>query len=262
FPRSPSAQHHTPALLAKARLPYHQEDTAQPVLGVCGRPEVTVVGRSRILKGTIAPARSFPWQALILSRGRGGGAVVGDRWILTAAGNLVSDAKLISNEKVKASENFDHDIALIKLKRRYTFNSNVMPLCLPPENAIYNAGTPGLVSGFGITENYTISSQLRYIQLPVVDQEKCQRFIDKERVHSKDVSVFTDNMFCAGFPEGGADSCQGDSGGAFVLKNGGQFWAAGIISWGISCGEEGKYGVYTRVDKYTDWVKKTIEENS
>ncbi|XP_028837038.1 complement component 1, r subcomponent [Denticeps clupeoides] len=280
---------------AERRWRESENDNIFPTcLPVCGRPEVTVVGRSRILKGTIAPARSFPWQALLLSPGRGGGAVVGDRWILTAAHNLVSDAKLISNEKVKVyagdidlqnmielphfeveslhvhpsynnprdTENFDHDIALIKLKRRYTFNSNVMPLCLPPENAIYNAGIPGLVSGFGITENHTISSQLRYIQLPVVDQEKCQRFIDKERVHSKDVSVFTDNMFCAGFPEGGADSCQGDSGGAFVLKNGGQFWAAGIVSWGISCGEEGKYGVYTRVDKYTDWVQKTIEENS
>ncbi|PWS22483.1 hypothetical protein DKP78_18150, partial [Enterococcus faecium] len=66
---------------------------------------------------------------------------------------------------------------------------------------------------------------------------------------------------CAGFPEGRKDTCQGDSGGAYVLKDDGRYWAAGIVSWGINCGQAGTYGVYTRVAQYLDWITRTMETN-
>lgn len=91
----------------------------------------------------------------------------------------------------------------------------------------------------------------------MVEQETCQDSIKK----AKTTVNFSENMFCAGFPEGKKDSCQGDSGGPFSLRKGDRFWAAGIISWGIGCGEAGKYGVYTRVGNYLDWIQKTMQEN-
>lgn len=76
-----------------------------------------------------------------------------------------------------------------------------------------------------------------------------------------DLPDLTDNMFCAGIPEGKKDSCQGDSGSAFTLTDDGQFWAAGVVSWGAKCGQKGTYGVYTRVTNYVDWINKVMQEN-
>ena len=75
------------------------------------------------------------------------------------------------------------------------------------------------------------------------------------------IPELTENMFCAGMTEGTKDTCGGDSGGAFTLKRGGVYWAAGIVSWGINCGTKGVFGVYTRVGNYVDWIKKTMADN-
>lgn len=106
-----------------------------------------------------------------------------------------------------------------------------------------------------------VSKKLKYIPTVLVEQLTCKSFIDNEKIKSSSIPDLTDNMFCAGGKISGQDSCQGDSGGALTLQiPHGPHWAAGIVSWGISCGMEGTYGVYTRVDKYIDWIKKTMEE--
>lgn len=118
-----------------------------------------------------------------------------------------------------------------------------------------------MVSGFGVTENQTLLPDLQYVKLPLVDQRTCEDFGSRTRLKFPDraISNITENMFCAGFQEGGMDSCQGDSGGAFAFEQGGRFWAAGIVSWGVECGEPGYYGVYTRISKYTDWIHRIID---
>lgn len=106
-----------------------------------------------------------------------------------------------------------------------------------------------------------LTNKLKYVYLPVVDQEKCRASVDTERRKSPKTPVLTDNMFCAGFPEGGRDSCQGDSGSPFSISDNKRFWAAGIVSWGIECGRQGTYGVYTSVTNYLGWINKTMHEN-
>lgn len=65
-------------------------------------------------------------------------------------------------------------------------------------------------------------------------------------------------MFCAGYYEGGKDTCLGDSGGAFVIFDEmSQHWVAqGLVSWGgpEECGSKQVYGVYTKVSNYVDWL--------
>lgn len=122
-----------------------------------------------------------------------------------------------------------------------------------------------MVSGFGIKEDDIIANKLRYILLPVVDGDECRDSVNRAKaaMPTETIPVLTDNMFCAGLPEGGKDSCSGDSGGAYVLMDGStkRFWAAGIVSWGVGCGQTGRYGVYTRVAKYISWINKTMEDN-
>ncbi|XP_054477310.1 uncharacterized protein LOC129109306 [Anoplopoma fimbria] len=259
---------------------------------VCGQPTKLISAYQRIIGGHEAPEDTIPWQVLLSIDGaRGGGMVVGDRWIMTAAHNVVHDGNQVSKETVRifmgltdantplASPvsaasihshpqydnpndlDFNHDIALIKMQDSVTFNSSIMPICLPAEGATYITGTMGLVSGFGITEKQILTNKMKYVQLPVVAQETCSDSITMLKKKSNNIPSLTNNMLCAGVPEGGRDSCHGDSGGPYAIRDDGRFWAAGIVSWGVDCGKQGTYGVYTRVTNYVDWINKTMQEN-
>uniref|UniRef100_W5MLB6 complement subcomponent C1r n=1 Tax=Lepisosteus oculatus TaxID=7918 RepID=W5MLB6_LEPOC len=266
---------------------------------VCGKPSASPSLTQRILGGQDAEEGAFPWQVFLNTfYGRAGAALIADRWILTAAHNVHSkkhslqsletiveslevyvgdnDVENILKNKLsveavfphpgfsQSSTSFDNDLALIKLKEPVTVNRHIMPLCLPPEGTPYSPGSVGYVSGWGVTEEDTISNRLKFIRLPVVEQEKCRSSIESQRGRQRDIPTLTENMFCAGLPEGGKDTCQGDSGGAFTLQKGGSggaFYAAGIVSWGIKCGEKGTYGVYTKVGNYLSWIKETMEKN-
>lgn len=120
------------------------------------------------------------------------------------------------------------------------------------------------MSGFGVrieNNRRILTNQLKYVYLPVVDQQTCRDSISLARRRHNNIPDLTNNMFCAGLPEGGKDSCQGDSGGPFTLTKDGRQWAAGIVSWGVECGRKGTYGVYTRVANYLNWIQKTMQEN-
>lgn len=48
---------------------------------------------------------------------------------------------------------------------------------------------------------------------------------------------------------------QGDSGGPLLVQLPSRRWVVvGVVSWGVRCGEPNRPGIYTRVDRYTQWV--------
>lgn len=52
---------------------------------------------------------------------------------------------------------------------------------------------------------------------------------------------------------------QGDGGGPLVCKMSNNQWTqVGIVSFGIGCGRPDTPGVYTRVDKYMNWIHSTV----
>ncbi|XP_029412306.1 mannan-binding lectin serine protease 1 isoform X2 [Nannospalax galili] len=164
-------------------------------------------------------------------------------------------------------QNYNHDIALVQLQRPVPLGAQVMPICLPrPEPEGLAPHMLGLVAGWGISNpnvtvdeiissgTRTLSDVLQYVKLPVVPHAECKASYESR---SGNYSV-TENMFCAGYYEGGKDTCLGDSGGAFVIFDElSQHWVAqGLVSWGgpEECGSKQVYGVYTKVSNYVDWV--------
>lgn len=69
-------------------------------------------------------------------------------------------------------------------------------------------------------------------------------------------------MVCAGFDKTGEtvgrDSCKGDSGGPLLIRNTEGFVQAGIVSWGEGCYRKYKFGVYTRVARYAEWLTQVM----
>lgn len=257
-------------------------------LPVCGKPVNPVEQKQRIIGGQVAKRGNFPWQAYTNIYGRGGGALLGDRWVLTAAHTLypkehstqskppsvdvflghtkVSEIMKLGNRPIRRvsihpdyrqdqSHNFEGDIALLELEHSVDLGPDLLPVCLPDNETFYDRGLMGYVSGFGITED-KIAFDLRYVRLPVAEREACENWLRTK--NSND--VFSPNMFCAGDPSLKHDACQGDSGGVFAVRdrNSDRWVATGIVSWGIGCGEG--YGFYTKLLNYVDWIKKEMGE--
>lgn len=60
-------------------------------------------------------------------------------------------------------------------------------------------------------------------------------------------------MICAGWKEGGRDSCKADSGDPLIQTDNKQL--IGVVSFGYGCAEPDAPGVYGRVTFVRDWIK-------
>jgi len=43
-----------------------------------------------------------------------------------------------------------------------------------------------------------------------------------------------------------------------VCEIGNSWQLAGIVSWGVGCGQQDVPGVYVRVSEFEDWIQRTI----
>ena len=109
------------------------------------------------------------------------------------------------------------------------------------EGGLWAPGSTVEISGWGsASETGDTVDTLRAAAVPMTSDSTCA---------SEYGSNFDPNaMVCAGFPEGGVDTCYGDSGGPLEAPLGdGAYRLVGITSWGRGCAEPGYAGVYTRI---------------
>ncbi|XP_040318580.1 complement C1r subcomponent-like protein isoform X2 [Herpailurus yagouaroundi] len=250
---------------------------------VCGRPLTPIAQNQEALGSSKAKLGNFPWQAFTSIYGRGGGALLGDRWILTAAHTIYPKDSVFpwKNRRVDVflghtsldemlrlgshpvrrvvvhpdyrqneSHDFNGDIALLELQHSVPLGPSLLPVCLPDSETLYRSGVLGYVSGFGVERGW-LTTELKYSRLPVAPRAACQAWL-QEKQRSE---VFSDNMFCAGDEMRHQSVCQGDSGGVYVVwdERAHHWVATGIVSWGVGCGKG--YGFYTKVLNYLDWIK-------
>ncbi|BFZ16045.1 hypothetical protein BsWGS_19083 [Bradybaena similaris] len=171
--------------------------------------------------------------------------------------------KIIRHEKYNKM-NKDYDIALIKIKpskngQFITFNKFIQPACLPDSSMPFRYGAKCLVSGWGVT-NSEQSVGVNILNggiVSLIDQSVCRDLLKEFKTRN-----ITQRVFCAGYVNGGTDTCKGDSGGPLVCKVAGAYTLFGITSWGKGCGTAKKPGVYVRVSEFIPWIVSKMSLHS
>ena len=246
-------------------------------------PTETPAPVARIVGGAPATHGEWPWQVVVYPPGYiCGGVLIAPEWVVTAAhcvttsgGSIYTPAQMQvilgeyqrnandGSEQPKGvtqiirhpnynNSTLDFDIALLKLASAATpsnFVSTVPLLRSPADDALVASGAMTWVTGWGLTSNgsgATTSQILMEVELPIVSNTACGQVWNG----------ITANMLCAGYTEGGKDSCGGDSGGPLVAGAPGNWKLAGLVSFGsTTCGAPNLPGVYTRVSRFVDWIE-------
>ncbi|KAK7168007.1 hypothetical protein R3I94_002152 [Phoxinus phoxinus] len=245
----------------------------------CGRAPLN----TKIVGGVNASAGAWPWQVSLHQDGSHfcGGSLINNRWVLSAAhcfpGNTAANITVYLGRQSQEQSNpnevsrsvsqlivhpgygngtsYNNDMALLQLSSPVNFTDYIGPVCLAADGSIFNSDTMW-VTGWGtIYSGVSLPSPqiLQEVDVPLVGNSKCNCLYS---------GTITDNMMCAGLPEGGKDSCQGDSGGPMVIKQGPRWIQAGVVSFGYGCALPQYPGVYARVSQYQQWISEQIGANS
>jgi len=234
----------------------------------------------------------FPWQAAVLRKeGKvnvfsGGAALVSPRMLVTAA-HTVKDtipgdlrvrlgeydtqttgefykhvdcevAEVVINPKVSYGALLN-DIALLVLTEPVQLAPNIDTVCLPGYQDRFD-GNYCTVTGWGKNAfelNGTYQSILKQVDVPVVERNKCQAQMRETRLGR--YFKLHPSFICAGGEEG-QDACKGDGGGPLSCEVNGQYKLAGIVAWGIGCGQKDVPGVYVNVAEMMPWLEEEINK--
>lgn len=143
-----------------------------------------------------------------------------------------------------------NDIAVLKLNNSLDFNNKIQPVTLAfkdmfgeIEPADYYSNDFCTVAGYG-------QHTLKKVNLSLIKNSKCDQYLANNLNFNK---YMRSTQFCT-LVEGN-DACGGDSGGPLMCNG----YQIGIVSWGLGCGLKESPGVWTRVDKYYDWLNSMID---
>ncbi|XP_068089840.1 transmembrane protease serine 9 isoform X2 [Hyperolius riggenbachi] len=231
-----------------------------------------IVGGSGSLRG------EWPWQVSLWLRRKEhkcGAVLISDRWLLSAAHcfDIYNDPKMwaaylgtpfLNGVEGRVEKIFrihkhpfynvytlDNDVALLELPSSLSFTNLIKPICLPDISHIFSEGTKCFITGWGSTkEGGPMSRQLQKASVSIVGDQTCKKFYPIQ---------ISPRMLCAGYMQGGVDSCSGDAGGPLACREpSGRWFLAGITSWGYGCARPYFPGVYTRITSVRMWIGQTL----
>uniref|UniRef100_A0A4W5N1D2 Peptidase S1 domain-containing protein n=1 Tax=Hucho hucho TaxID=62062 RepID=A0A4W5N1D2_9TELE len=245
-----------------------------PVLSLsldCGmRP---AVGSQRIVGGLTARRGEWPWIGSLQYQRlhRCGATLIHSKWLLTAAhcfkgyrihhykkktmiwGIFMKynprisplEEKLIILHPGFNSTNMDYDVALLELAVPAPRSYTIQLVCLPSPVHSFLKNTECYITGWG-----SLTNLLQKADVNIIEQSDCQQAYGNS---------LTPSMMCAGYMEGGKDTCLGDSGGPLTCREfSGQWFVAGVTSWGHGCGRTAFPGVYMRVTAIREWISNYL----
>ncbi|XP_063080189.1 complement factor D [Engraulis encrasicolus] len=228
--------------------------------------------------GKEAVAHSRPYMASVQQQGgkhECGAFLISNQWLLSAAHCFVDGAggrtvvvgvhSLSGEEATKETfqisavynhpdfntENYDNDIALIKLDGPVVESEAVKPLSYQGAVAEPAEGAEVETAGWGSLNNLgSRPDKLHELAISVMSRVLCGR-------SDYYGTNFSKNMLCAARKR--KDTCDGDSGGPLLYGG----VAVGITSnGGKKCGSSRKPGLYTIISHYSSWIQDTMTANA
>merc|ERR1712209_248684 len=134
--------------------------------------------------------------------------------------------------------------------------AHIDTICLPQPEELFDFQTCFATGWgkdqFGAAGNYQVV--LKEIDLPVVGHDQCEASLRTTRLGKR--FQLDDSFICAGGVDG-KDTCKGDGGSPLVCQSKfdpTSYVQAGIVAWGIGCGEDNTPGVYASVSKGVCWI--------
>ncbi|CAO1401444.1 unnamed protein product [Diamesa serratosioi] len=237
----------------------------------------------KIIGGKSSRRGQWPWQVAILNRFKEafcGGTLISPNFVLTAAhcvrkrlfvklaehnlqavdGNEMEFRIEIAIKHPKYDKKtVDNDIALLKLPQSMERSHYIGFACLPERLQQLPVGHTCTIIGWGKRRHNDDSGTnvLHEAEVPIISNEECKSVY-------YDYTI-TKNMFCAGHKKGRIDTCAGDSGGPILCrdsKKSNKPWTVyGITSFGDGCGKKNKFGIYTKLTNYVDFIWSIVNCN-
>uniref|UniRef100_A0A8C4UH40 Peptidase S1 domain-containing protein n=1 Tax=Falco tinnunculus TaxID=100819 RepID=A0A8C4UH40_FALTI len=226
-----------------------------------GGDELPEEDESRIIGGRPCSINQRPFQVALIKRGQilCGGSLIDAQWVLTAAHckqpirdlrvligtdtlrDGTGEVRMISKLQVHPAYNprkNDNDFMLLRLNKPIQFSSSIKKIRLATKCPM--DGMRCSVSGWGTTKSpgAKLPKNLQCAAIQTFGRDKCTRAYG---------NAVTPNMFCAGVPQGGIDSCQ---------VRGGGWWSFSHLPVG-SRGKEG-LGGGLEIKHEVGWVPPSL----